>query len=304
MFVIRSDYVFVDMELYRVFYYVAVNNNITKAAQELFITQPAVSQSIKQLEEKLKVSLFIRLPKGVKLTPEGELLFSHVKEAYSLIQSAEKKIYEINSLEGGEIAIGADDIICKYYLLPVIEKYHSNYPKVKIKTYNITTREIIEGLKSGSLSCGLVKTPINASNILIRECFDIKFCFVGGIQYKELAKQKISIRELLEYPLIMLDKTCGSRHFLDDFFSTLGLTASPDVELSNYDIIAEFAKIGLGIGCVIENFIQDELDSGNLFKLKIVEDIPPRKVALATLKDIPMSKPTNAFVKMLLESGI
>lgn len=299
MFVIRSGYVFVDMELYRVFYYVTVNGNITKAAQELFITQPAVSQSIKQLEEKLKVNLFIRLPKGVKLTPEGELLFSHVKEAYSLIQSAEKKIYEINSLEGGEIAIGADDIICKYYLLPIIEKYHKKYPKVKIRTYNITTREIIEGLKNGSLSCGLIKTPINASSIQIKECFDIKFCFAAGMQYKELSNQKFSLKELLEYPLIMLDKTCGSRHFLDDYFSTLGLSVNPEIELSNYDIIAEFAKIGLGMGCVIENFIQADLDNGSLFKLNIVEEIPPRKVALATLKDIPMSKPTETFVKML-----
>lgn len=293
---------FVDMELYRVFYYVAVNGSITQSAQELYISQPAVSQSIKQLEDKLNVKLFIRMPKGVKLTPEGKLLYSHVKEAYSLIQAAEKKIDEINSLEGGELSIGADDIICKYYLLPVIEKFHNSYPKVKIKTHNITSNEIIEGLKNGSLSCGLIKPPVNSNNIAAKECFDIKFCFVVGEKYKELTNQKISIKELIDYPLIMLDKTCGSRHFLDNFFSSLGLSVNPEIELSNYDIIAQFAKAGLGIGCVIENFIQDELDSENLFKLNIVEDIPPRNVALATLRNIPMSKPTEAFVKMLLLS--
>lgn len=290
---------FVDMELYRTFYYVAKNGNITRAAEELFITQPAVSQAIKQLEEKMCTPLFIRLPKGVKLTSEGQLLFSHVKEAFNIIQSAEKKIEEINSLDGGEIIIGVDDIICKYYLLSYIKEYHSKYPKVKIKTLNISSSEIIEGVKGGSLSFGIVKTPVDSNNLSLKECFDIQFCFAVGELYKDLVQKKLTVKDLLDYPFISIVKSERSWSFMDDFFSSLGLTFNAEIELSNYDMIAEFAKIGLGIGCLIENFIQEDLTNQSLYKLNIEEIIPVRKVAIATLKDLPISAPAEKFIEML-----
>lgn len=124
---------------------------------------------------------------------------------------------------------------------------------------------------------------------------------VVGKKYKVLAEEKFSTKDLLGYPFITLDKTSSSRHFIEDFFFSLGLSLSPEIELSNFDMIAQFAKIGLGIGCVIENFIIDELKNGDLFKLNIVEEIPSKKVAVATLKDIHMSTPTKTFVDMLFQ---
>ena len=293
---------FVDMELYKVFYFVAKNKNITRASEELFVSQPAVSQSIKQLEEKLNVQLFVRLPKGVKLTIEGEILYLHVKDAYDLISSAEKKISEINNLESGEVTIGIDDIICKHYLLPIIEKYHNKYPRVKIKTANISTYETIEGIKRGNISFGVVKAPIEYANIKTYDCFDIKFCFVCNKEYINKIGTKCYIENFVNYPIISLDKSSSTREFMNDYFLANGLNIIPEIELSNFDMISEFSKIGLGIGFVIENFIEEDLKSGKLYKINIDNKIPVRKVAVAVHTDMPMSKPSQEFVNMIVNS--
>ena len=155
----------IDLEYYKIFYYVGTFEGISAAAKKLCISQPAVSQAIKQLETQLETTLFIRMPKGVKLTSEGEVLFSYIKQGYEYMMLGEKKIREMLDLESGEIRIGASDMTLKYYLLPFLEKFHARYPKIKVAVTNAPTPETLQYLKSGKIDFGIISNHLNTQRI-------------------------------------------------------------------------------------------------------------------------------------------
>ena len=173
-----------NLEYYKVFYHVAKLGSVTLASQQLFISQPAVSQAIKQLELSLGCTLFFRAPKGVKLTPEGETLFTYIKQGYELFQSGEKKLEEMLNFENGEIRIGASDMTLKYYLLPYLEKFHKSYPSIKIIVSNAPTPETILSLKAGKIDCGIVSSPVDESkDYKIIEVSDVRDTFVASSRF-------------------------------------------------------------------------------------------------------------------------
>jgi len=174
----------VNFELYKVFYNVAKEGQISAAAKKLFISQPAVSQSIKQLEEKLGGKVFFRTPKGMKLTSEGQILYKYIEKAYGFIIAGESKFQEMQNLQYGEIVIGASDTLCAHYLLPYLEKFHKEFPNIKIKVTNRTTYEILNLLKSGSVDLGILNLPIEQDkNLQIIETLALEDCFICGDKY-------------------------------------------------------------------------------------------------------------------------
>lgn len=294
----------INLELYRVFYFIVQAGSISNAANELFITQPAVSQSLKHLENKLGCQLFIRNKKNILLTSDGQTLYNYIEKAYNFIIAAEKRIFEAQNLSGGDLRIGAGDSICYHYLAKYLETFHTHYPGVKIQVTNRTSDETINLLKSGSVDIGLVSSSSGFdSSISYTPILKIIDCFVAGIKYKELSKTKISLTQLSEYPLLLLEKVSQSRRFIDKFFIEKGIVLNPEIELGSLDLLVSFAKIGLGISCVIKNYFLKELNAGEVFEIPLKEKIPPRYIYLAQLKKVPVTKITETFVNILHEKN-
>jgi DNA-binding transcriptional LysR family regulator len=195
----------INFEYYKIFYYVAKLKSITRAAEELYITQPAVSQVIKQLENTLGGNLFYRSSKGVKLTPEGEILYTYISRGYEYMALGESKFKELLTLEAGEIRIGASDMTLRYYLLPFLEEFHKLYPKVKVKVTNLPTPETLEYLKQGKIDFGVVSEPLkDYEGINVTEVLEIEDVFIASNNFKELKDRIVKLKELEAYPIICL----------------------------------------------------------------------------------------------------
>lgn len=292
----------ISLEYYKVFYHVAKYGNITLAAKELFISQPAVSQIIKQLETTLGSKVFYRTSKGVMLTPEGKVLYSYISQAYDFIKLGEKKFIELLDLEGGEIRIGASDMTLHFYLLPYLEKFHKLYPKIKVKVTNGPTPVTIDFLHSGKIDFGIVSSPINDSNNLtIKPVCKIEDIFIASDKYKIYKNEILEFSQLETLPIICLEENTSSRRYVDEFLKLMDVTLSPEFELSTSDLIVQFAARDLGIGCVVRNFAEKNLADGSLFELKFKTSIPPRNICVINSDRTPISPAANKLLDMLTQ---
>lgn len=287
------------LDLYKVFCQVGKSKSFSKAAKELFMTQPAVSQSIMQLEKELDIRLFNRNSKGVSLTNEGKLLFEYINSAINLIKVGEEKILEFKDLTVGELKIGVGDTISKYFLLPYLESFHNKYPNLKFKIINGTTLELCDLIKSGEVDISICNLPIDDSSLEIIPCKEVRDIFLCGERYKHLAKEKISLEEMVKYPLIFLEPNSNSRKYVEKFMLSKGIKISPEFELGSFDLLLEFARINLGIACVVKEFSKSYLEKGLLYEVNISEEIPIRSIGICYLKSVPLSLASTKFVELL-----
>jgi LysR family transcriptional regulator, transcriptional activator of the cysJI operon len=299
MLAIRRGYIVVKLDLYRIFCEVAKAQSFSKAAAALYMTQPAVSQAIMQLEGELKLRLFTRTPRGVALTNEGQLLFEYISSALNLITTGGKKLGEIKNLMAGELRIGVGDTISRYYLLPYLESFHKQYRSIKLKVFNGTTIELCAMVKSGEIDMAVCNLPIEDAAFEIMECMDIHDIFVCGETYKDILSKPLSLEELSELPLILLETKSNSRQYVEKYMLSRGVVIKPEIELGSHELLLEFAKINLGISCVIKEFSQEYLKSGSLHEIQLVEGIPKRGIGICYLKSIPLSPGTSRFVDTL-----
>ena len=296
---------YVNLELYRFFREVAAAGNITKAADALYVTQSAVSQALMQLEDRLGCKLFNRNKRGVRMTPEGEVLFSYIDSAVSLIDNAQERISSMRSLRGGEIIIGASDTACSLFLLPILSRFNAQYPEIRISVLNRTTRELIKHLKNGSVDISLVNLPLGGDAELdIQPVMQIHDCFVAGAKYAYLADSVIRLRDLRKYPILMLEKSSNSRNQMDLFLKSHELEIVPAIELESLAMLSEFAKIGLGIAATIREDVQRMLDERELYELRFSEVMPARRLGLAQMKNFSLSFAAEAFKKAVLEQSV
>ena len=291
----------IDFELYRIFYVVANNGNITKASEELNISQPAISKSIKKLEEQLGGQLFVRTKRGVILTEEGKEFYNYIKQAIEYINNAENKFTDLINLETGCIKIGISTTLTKEFLLPYLEKFHTLYPKIDIKIITSLTSDLITKLKSGLID--IVILNLNDKNygndIDIIKCMKINDCFVVNSKYKNLINKEVSLKEINNYPLILQSKGSNTREFLDNIAKGKGIVFNPNIELASYSLVVEFAKIGLGIGYVTKEYIKDELNNKKLFELKTKEKIPSRYIGIALSKNHLPNFSTKKLIEII-----
>lgn len=292
---------FINLELYRVFYMTAKLGSISKAAKELYTSQPAISQAIKQLEQKLGGDLFCRNARGVSLTVEGEVLFQYIEQGYNLIQTGELKFSELKQMTSGQLRFAVCSAVCKYDMLQYIGQYNLNYPNVYLQIKDESSHQIAHLLEMGKIDIGIINQHnVDCHKFHIIRTLEIHDCFVVGDKYKDLCKNPISLHELSEnYPFIMLHKGGNTRAYLDEYFLSQGIHLSPQIELSNLDLILEFTIHGLGISCVIEEHVKKELNEQKLFKLTIEEEIPPRNLAIVVKKDIPLSTAALKFIELI-----
>ena len=291
----------IDFELYRIFYVVANNGNITKASEELNISQPAISKSIKKLEEQLGGQLFVRTKRGVILTEEGKEFYNYIKQAIEYINNAENKFTDLINLETGCIKIGISTTLTKEFLLPYLEKFHTLYPKIDIKIITSLTSDLITKLKSGLID--IVILNLNDKNygndIDIIKCMKINDCFVVNSKYKNLINKEVSLKEINNYPLILQSKGSNTREFLDNIAKEKEIIFNPNIELASYSLVVEFAKIGLGIGYVTKEYIKDELNNKKLFELKTQEKIPSRYIGIALSKNHLPNFSTKKLIEII-----
>lgn len=296
----------VNYELYKVFYYVAKFNSFSEAAAKLYISQSAVSQSIKSLESKLGIKLFIRNTKNIKLTTEGEKLFAYVEQAVNLFSRGEQLIEEMKDLIEGEVRIGASDTICRHFLLPHIERYNNLYPNIKIQIISRTSPVCTQLLEKGEVDLAVVNINENCDyksfNINILK--EIKDIFVAGKKFEELKDKKMSLAELAQYPLLILEKNTNTRVFFEKLFQQQSLEVKPEIELSSIDLLIDMAKIGLGISYVVKDAASSAINEGSLFSIDLEEKIKPRQLGLLTHKDIPLTRAAQEFVELVVGSAL
>jgi DNA-binding transcriptional LysR family regulator len=294
----------INFELYKLFYHAARLENFSTAAQYLFITQSAVSQGIKQLESKLNTRLFYRRTRQLRLTPEGELLFTHIEPAYNLIKTAEQKIAELQRLDAGEIRIGASDTVCKYYLLPQIEQFTRQFPRIKFQLVNRTTAQLVTILKQGLIDFAIVTLPLGQPAIETLTLTQAEDIWVAAPdRFGQLQGQQLTMAELTRYPLLLLDQSSATRRIFDAFLQKQNITVQPEVELESIDLLVEFARIGRGIAPVLRESAQAALKSGELFEVTTTAPLPRRRLGSATMKTVPLSQAAERFLELLRGSG-
>ena len=281
----------INYELYKVFYHVAISLSFSEASKHLFISQSAVSQSIKVLEKKLNQPLFIRSTKKVQLTPEGEILLRHIEPAMNLIRKGENQLLEAHTLNGGQLRIGASDTICRYF--------HQEYPGIHIKVINQTSIACAKFLENGQADFIITNYPNSAlsgtlNTRVINEFHDV---FTASRQAFDLEGKTLSLADLLRYPILMLDRRSTTSEFLHQVFQKNQLDLVPEIELSSNDLLIDLARIGLGIAFVPDFCIpaQDK----DLFILKLREELPSRQMMVAYNDTLPVSQAARQFMDML-----
>lgn len=294
-----------NFELYRIFYTVAKNGNITKAAEELFISQPAVSKSIKNLENNLGGKLFNRTKKGVILTEEGQEFYNYIKKAIEYINNAENKFNDLINLEVGTIKIGVSATLTKYFLTPYIKKFNELHSKIDIQIYTNLTKDLMKKLKDGLIDIIILNLPYpKDEEMIIKKCKSINDAFVVSKKYTNLIDKEISIKDLNNYPLILQAKNSNTRTFIDNYAKENGITLKPNMELASYGLVTEFTKIGLGIGYLTKEYIKNELKNKELFEIKLKEKIPTRYIGIAySSKNLP-SFATKELIKLITSDNI
>ncbi len=286
----------IDLELYRVFYVVAKHKHMTRASEELHISQPAISQSIKKLEEQLNGTLFLRSNKGMELTEEGKMFYRYVKGALELIDNAEKEFTSFKDLSKGEIKIGCSTTLTKLVLLDAIERFHKDYPNIDINITNDLTSNLLTDLKLGKLDFVIFnESNVKESNVLLKKIKELKqgFVYNPSIFIDDIE----SFNDLNNYPLILQQKESNSRKLLDYIALSNNVSLNPKMEVVSQELITEFTHIGLGIGFVIIDLAKRNFN--DLKELKINKNIPNINVLLATNKSVSLTFASKKFIDYL-----
>ncbi len=290
----------VNLDLYRVFYTVAKSGSLTKAAEELYISQPAVSRSIKQLETQLGVSLFTRTHRGMALSAQGgKVIFEEVERALSLLNEAENRIEEMKNSATGVIRIGASDTIFEYFLADKIVEFNERFPAVKFELMADFTPDTIEKLKADKCDVAFVNLPISPDPDLklYGNCMRLNDVFVVGEKYKELIGKTVSLKELKNYPLILMDQNTVARQSLEGFLSSLGVNLEPSIEVGSWDLMKRLVLRGMGVGVIPREYAEAQIKDGSLFELKTDPTLPVRSVGMLLSKNAPVSYALHSFIQ-------
>lgn len=292
----------VNLELYRVFYVVAKCGSLTKAAEELYISQPAVSQAIKQLESQLGGKLFTRTHKGMELTETGgKQIFATVEKALKLFDEAESKYAELKDTATGIVRICASDTVSTHFLLPYIKQYHQKYPNVNLVLQNCTSSETIELLKNNKGDIGFVNLPIDDTEInLSNTVMQLHDTFVCSDKFSELTEGVVDLKRLQDYPLLMLELSTATRQAIVSFAHSQGIHLHPEIELASLELMCMLAKNGIGIACIPREFVLHELmEEKSLIEIKTNPTLPTRAIGLALPKDKNLTFAVKEFIKLL-----
>lgn len=292
----------IDLNLYKIFYSVATTGNITKAAEQLYISQPAVTKSIKHLEASLGGALFIRTKKGVTLTEEGKVLLEYVKNILEEAKNAQNKFNSLIQLEEGKIHIGASATVSKHFLMPYLEEFHRKYPNIDIEITNELTTNLVKGLRNGYIDFLVTNLPMKEFNDLdIKVCAKLHDSFASSEKYLAKENKTYELNELLTYKIVTQKEPSNTRTFLNNYMKENNIDFNPDIEIVSYNLVVEFIKAGFGIGYVTKEFIKEELKNKELYEIKVTPKIPTRDLGIITLKNNTLSYAASKFIEIVLK---
>lgn len=294
-----------NLSLYRIFYTVAEAKNISKAARELFISQPAISKAISKLEDSLSTTLFIRSSRGVTLTSEGQILYEHVKSAFEALSRGESELNRIQELGIGHIKIGVSTTLCKYILLPYLKGFIATHPHINIAIENEASAQILSLLEQQTIDMGVVIKPKSQKNINFYPITEIEDIFVTTPAYLEnLYLRKGKDIDIFSHGTIMLlDQKNMTRQYIDTYLNTQQISINHLLETSTMDLIVELIKIGIGIGCIIRGAVEKELAEGTLIEIPLDTPIPKRTIGFATPSSLPPTKALETFFQYVSDSS-
>ena len=291
-----------NLSQYRIFYAVAKAGNISRAAKELYISQPAISKSISKLEDSLNTVLFTRNSRGVQLTDEGQVLFEHTRDAFEELAKGEQELKRIREFNMGHIRIGVSNTLCRFIMVKYLKGFIEQYPHIKITIESQPTTQTLSMLEQQRIDIGLVVEQKSAKSMNFIPVMDIEDIFVATPSYLE----NLRLREGADTDvfqsgnLMLLDKNNITRHYIDDYMAVNEIVANNLLEVTTMDLLIEFARIGLGIGCVIKEFVKEDLDSGRLAQLKLNTPIHKRTVGFLW-QSSRTSKALDTFIRFCKE---
>lgn len=268
-----------DLNLLKVFYTVAELQSISKAADVLHVSQPAISQHIKSIEEETGFQLFIRSKKGVKLTVEAEEVYNYCKTIFKQVDSLNQTLLDLTNLDSGILNIGASDTICKYYLIDKLKGFEKLYPKIRYRVTNCTTSESLQLLKNKDVDIAFVHAPVKNNDFCFHDCLELEDNFVCAYDFDSSKIKKLS--DLTKYRTLLLEDSSYSRKLLDENLLKYGVTLHPKFELASLDLLIEFCKKNMGIICVSKQYIMQELKNKELKIIRLKEKLDKRSISLA-----------------------
>ncbi|MCH1983230.1 LysR family transcriptional regulator [Ruminococcus sp. OA3] len=293
-----------NLSLYRIFYTVANTQNISKAASELFISQPAISKSLRKLEENLNLSLFLRNSRGVTLTAEGKTLYTYVSQAFDALQAGEEKLRQIQELGIGHIRIGVSSTLCKFTLLPYLEDFIKTHPHIRITIECQSTSHTLSLLRENKIDLGLIGRPETLPHLQFDSLGEIEDIFVATGTYLTnltLRSADGNADIFKNATLMLLDKGNITRQYIDDYLALNHIETSNVLEISTMDLLIEFAKISLGVACVIKQFVQNELTSGELLEIPLEYPIRKREIGFAYPRQASQPGAVRKFIDFCLK---
>jgi DNA-binding transcriptional LysR family regulator len=290
-----------NLELYKIFYTVAKCANISQASEKLYISQPAVSKSIKKLEGITGTILFSRSSRGVKLTEEGKVFYQYIERGLNEISVGEKILDKFIKREQGSFKLGVSTALCKYFLIPKLKNFIKDYPKIEIKIMNNTSSDNLKLLEKGEIDFCVISEPlIEKDSYHFKKLSEIQDIFIASKDYLD-SLQITRFNDVFSVgTLMLLEPDNITRKYIDEYFAKNNIKAKPDIEISNLELLAEFAKIGLGITVAIKEFVQTELEKGTLVEIPIKPPIPKRNIGMVYNKNLPLSIAAETFLKYLL----
>lgn len=286
-----------NLSLYRIFYIVANTGSISRAASELYISQPAVSKAVQKLEQSLNVTLFTRSSRGVSLTEEGQILYDHVKNAFSSIQSGEEKLKQRQDLNMGHIRIGVSTTLCRFTLLPFLETFIRKHPHIRITIECQSSNRTLQLLTENEIDLGLIGRPEHLYQVHFQPLGEIEDILVASRSY--LDNLRMRGEDLFQNAnLMLLDKENITRRYMDAYLSLNHISTENTLEVSTMDLLIEFAKIGLGIACVIKQFVTRELSTGELVEIPLNIPVQKRQIGFACQKTAAKNKAVQEFLSL------
>lgn len=288
-----------NLSSYRIFYTVANTGNISKAAKELYISQPAISKSVQKLEESVGCRLFSRSSRGVVLTEEGKLLYDHVRTAFETLTLGEEKLKRSIELGIGHLKIGVSSTLCKYILLPYLKEFIKQNPHISISISCQSTNDTLKLLENDKIDIGLIGKPENTKNIQFDFLEEIEDIFVAKKDYiRNLRARGVQKNQILSSAtLMLLDKNNMTRQYIDDFLQKNQIPVRDIIDISDMDLLIDFARIGVGVACVIKSFVKEDLAAGALMEIPLGIPIPKREVGFAYRTGIKPSKSLAEFIR-------
>lgn len=289
----------INLNLYKTFYDVAKSESISEAAKKTFTSQPAISKSIKKLEETLNVKLFYRNLDGIKLTSEGEKLLFYVEEAFNNLLVGERNITENEKLQSGKLTIGVPSQIGTFFVFDSISKFHKIYPNIEITIISSSTKSLLKKLKLHEIDFIIDSSPINdvQEDVIIRPLKKVDNCFIVSKKYEDKIKNIKSLKDIENYPLILPVPNTSNRSNLDLLFEKNGIKPTNVMNIHTSEMILGAVKKDLGIGYIIEDLI---IDDPEVCKINIKEKLPKIEINLVYVKKYLTIVPTK-FIKKFID---